>query len=122
MGNCEVEFMTLEKLTELRRLCEAATQGEWGISLQGETDNYVIKTNEHGDITHYICEGVMDNDLPYIAACNPAAILDLLNTIDRAVEVIREASTINKHDPHYSASIGESAREFLASLEGGDGK
>jgi len=94
--------MTLEEVTELRRLAEAANNAEF-----------------------------------MTIAMDPAAILDLLDTLDRAKEVIRFYAEyghwgtdmpghLTAIDPvdHEIAGLrmrgGVRAREFLASLEGGE--
>lgn len=84
--------MKKEQLLELRRLAEAATYGPWiaaGPSYGGALPVYcneVIVNNSDSDVdctticSTNLCDAT--EDMEYIAALNPVAVLELLDFID----------------------------------------
>lgn len=129
--------MTREQLSTLRKLAEEATYGPWewcehhkmihGRGGCKGSSQVFFRLNQLGDS--------QDRDLQFVCAANPAAILELIGTLEKAVEVINQINRITPlsvHDyeylriksnlPHELDTLGVSAREFLASLEGGDGE
>lgn len=84
--------MTPEERAELRRLAEAATPGEWaadgrdiylGVTQWPDPDDDYNMT--YWDSAHRIYDegGHSEDDARWIAAANPAAILRLLDELDR---------------------------------------
>lgn len=79
--------MTPEKREELRRLAEKATPGPW--QHFGEWDTQHAVTAQ----TQMVCSTLHGNDeanARFIAAANPAAVLDLLAYVDDRNHVISE--------------------------------
>ncbi len=125
--------MTSDKLTELRRLAEAAKANL-------DQPYYSAKCVECGfELSHrhnYQCS-VPENRFKKEA--NPAAILELLDTLERAVETIKQCknavsgqilgnfeyvreidnSIKRVYMPNGMGKTFDACREFLASLEGG---
>lgn len=66
---------------ELRKLAEAATQGKW------KSSGFSVNSKEHGWATiantEFDYDGMAEN-AAYIAAANPAAILSLLDRLEKA--------------------------------------
>lgn len=152
--------MTSEKLTELRRLCEAATKvsKDWwvdhddthvgALQILDDRDWYWVSGDMSKPDDGYsgACsdEGyrgpkeVVQAHCRFVAAANPAAILDLLNQYEKAVGVIKyyrggddDDTSWMEPDQHLMYWTlwtdgdnvgGKRAREFLESLEGGNGK
>ena len=69
--------MNQEQINELRQLAQAATPGPWRAAISSSMVNSVCTTFET------VCEtGKNIDDALYIAAANPAAILELISEID----------------------------------------
>jgi len=81
---------------ELRKLAEAATQGEWWIDSHGMVMSQkggrkmIFMTSERmgepkrNPETGNLSRWPNDHDASYIAAANPAAILELIDRLERA--------------------------------------
>lgn len=68
-------------IEELKRLAEAATPGPWAAAISSNMVNGVCATFET------ICEtGKNIDDALYIAAANPAAVLELIAEIERVTK------------------------------------
>jgi hypothetical protein len=85
-----MKLITMSELDELKAVREAATPGPWESSVQSADENYIVKRNKQNEITHYVCEGALDRDRPYIAKVNPEFVSRLEGTLRRAIEVIDE--------------------------------
>jgi len=71
---------------ELKRLAEAATPGPWGAEINTNMDNKV--SHSFGDI----CQTGKDiGDAIFIAAANPAAVLELIRQRDELMEALKDA-------------------------------
>ena len=86
---------------DLRKLAENATEGPW---IRDHTD--VCVDNEHKTlVTNCRCA----SDAAYIAAANPAAIIELLDELDEMRAAIIEAMHISLF-----TNAGENMNEILA--------
>ena len=71
---------------ELKRLAEAATPGPWAAAISSSMVNSVCTTFET------VCEtGKNIDDALYIAAANPAAVLELIRQRDELMEALKDA-------------------------------
>lgn len=75
-------------LTQLRKLAKAATSGEWYVSsfeVSAGGDSRVVMGGDRYSIARIADRNVDENqaDAAYIAAANPAVILNLLDEIER---------------------------------------
>ena len=78
-------------IEELKRLAEAATPGPWAAAISSNMVNRVCATFET------ICEtGKNIDDALYIAAANPAAVLELIAEIERVTKQRDEMLTIGE--------------------------
>lgn len=111
--------ITTEEAKKLLELAGKATQGEWGILHEGESNNYVVKCDDNGSVTHYVCEGVLENDLPFIASANPLTISLLvqsyLESVERLQGVLNSDVVTTAQFNDYSESISK-AKEFLGRM------
>ena len=83
--------MNTEQINELRKLAEAATPGPWAAAISSNMVNGVCATFET------ICEtGKNIDDALYIAAANPAAVLELIAEIERVTKQRDEMLTIGE--------------------------
>lgn len=74
------------KIEELKRLAEAATPGPWRAAISSSMVNSVCTTFET------VCEtGKNIDDALYIAAANPAAVLELIRQRDELMEALKDA-------------------------------
>ena len=81
--------MTEEQRAELEKLARAATQGEWTFRPE---DGRV-----RGDMHVVVWETPLDQDAAFIAAANPATVLDLLATIARLeAEAVKDGEALEK--------------------------
>lgn len=108
-GVCE---MKQEQIEELRRLAEAATPGEWTVWAE-KTPNksdaiaefaYQVENTENFSGTTWLlnangvcpastgCGATSEANAAYIAAANPAVILEILDSLERAEKAL-EAKT-----------------------------
>jgi len=75
--------MNQQKLNELREIAKRATPGPWRYSPATFYEDWTIETpecfvkQEESDVP------ISDNDGRYIAAANPATVLELLDTIEK---------------------------------------
>ena len=80
--------MTDEQRAELKRLAEAATPGPWSTKDYGPDHMEVLLPNGFSRVISDPTT-VTDYDARYIAAANPAAVLDLLSEREEDQGVIR---------------------------------
>lgn len=84
------ERLTPERLAELRRIAEAATQGPWDRS-EGDTDIYIVGGCDR-DVAHIDLLGLANaraqdrDNARHIAAFDPPTVLALLDEIERLRE------------------------------------
>jgi hypothetical protein len=99
--------------TELARLAEAATKGEWTVSHQNGDPEGAFRgvlrpprTNSRGVVYNtYVCQYASPENAAYIAAANPSVILSLLAENERLrgdraairAEVLEEAAKCAEH-------------------------
>ena len=78
--------MNQEQINELRQLAQAATPGPWRAAISSSMVNSVCTTFET------VCEtGKNIDDALYIAAANPAAVLELIRQRDELLASLKEA-------------------------------
>jgi len=78
--------MNQEQINELRQLAQAATPGPWRAAISSSMVNSVCTTFET------VCEtGKNIDDALYIAAANPAAVLELIRQRDELMEALKDA-------------------------------
>jgi len=78
--------MNQEQINELRQLAQAATPGPWRAAISSSMVNSVRTTFET------VCEtGKNIDDALYIAAANPAAVLELIRQRDELMEALKDA-------------------------------
>ena len=124
--------------TELKKLAEAATPGPWFVVGQpwNPKADFIVAGNEDPHIGQYVADtedfdgegrNVQEN-AAYIAAANPAAILELLAINAELVGALKEitadyADRFDLEDPSTNPGIKSSialARASLAKVEGGE--
>lgn len=95
--------MTDENAAELRRLAERATPGPWR---QDENTSYVMTYRDVAPLT--AAKGRDPSTAAFIAAANPAAVLDLLNERDalRAAATRVLAFLHDKESPFVAGDLG----------------
>lgn len=70
---------------ELRKLAEAATQGPWIAGDDEDSDYYLVGPPSFGTVvTNPVVQLHALNNAEFIAAANPAAILELLARLEKA--------------------------------------
>ncbi|EPN9502461.1 TPA: ead/Ea22-like family protein [Serratia marcescens] len=129
--------MNTDKLSELKAAAMAATPGPWGINRIGNT---IASNQSHpvatvSDAFHrQLAGGGVGNDAEFIAAVNPAVVLELLAELeakDKALELEREKSRRVMSETHQQAeritwlesistdyiSKFQKAQEWIAELE-----
>lgn len=76
-------------MSNLRKLAEAATPGEWHVREGIDWNARVMDSVSVSTLQETIADTKTAADAAYIAAANPAAILDLLDRLDRAERTAR---------------------------------
>src|SRR5690606_33613519 len=84
-GGGGVSELTLERLSELRRIAEAATPGPYEVvGLAGYGGPYALRMPHRSGRTWYGVEGIKRReDAEYFAAMNRNTVLALLDEIER---------------------------------------
>lgn len=79
-------------MTDLRKLAEAATPGPWIAGDDEDSDYFLVGPHDGDEIVFRpVVKLHVQNNAYYIAAANPAAILALLDTIDKQRELLKTA-------------------------------
>jgi len=80
--------VTPERIAELRRLAEAATPGPW-LSDDADLDGFCrVYNGRHGFSKSLVCDTARRADCDYLAAANPATLLELLTEIERMHRIV----------------------------------
>jgi len=107
---------------ELRKLAEAATQGPWIAGDDEDSDYYLVGPPSFGTIvTNPVVQLHALNNAEFIAAANPAAILELIDRVEKAEKDaeryrwLRKALSdrSSKGKSHHFCSIDEGHPEEL---------
>lgn len=101
--------MTDLDLSDLRAKAEAATPGPWefspddGSALDADA---VVVLDEAGDEALIVTTWIEAKDAEFIAAANPAVVLELLDRLERAERAIEEGKRIWQSGSHASMEAG----------------
>jgi hypothetical protein len=106
--------------TELKKLAEAATPGPW-IAGDDEDSDYFLVGPHDGDglVSHPVVTLHSESNADYIAAANPAAILELLAINAELVEMVKDAAVLADFAKCW---ITDPAIEGMSRLKGGGDK
>lgn len=97
---------------ELKRLAEAATPGPWVAAFNTNMDNSVRTTFET------VCEtGKNIDDALYIAAANPAAVLELIRQRDELLSALKEVRDLGHNYTQVSHRVWIIADDAIANTE-----
>ena len=102
--------MTQEQINELRKLAEAATPGPWY-----DRDGVLRGTGGGIKPIATIYNGL---NSPYIAAANPAAMLELIRQRDELLEVLKEVRDLGHNYTQVSHRVWIIADAAIAKAEG----
>jgi len=87
---------------ELRKLAEAATQGPWIAGDDEDSDYYLVGPPSFGTVvTNPVVQLHALNNAEFIAAANPAAILELIDRVEKAEKDAARLDWLEKHDKRY---------------------
>lgn len=105
-------------LTEYRRLAEAATKGPWesGRVSVGRIGIYADTGYRVATVHDFNGWPVNESNGAFIAALNPAAVLKMLEVVEKAKEVVSAANVNESGDPYW-IRLYDSIRALRASLE-----
>lgn len=81
----------MSKYSELRKLAEAATPGEWKFSFG---PHWISVRNERGGIARLEGSGGTRDDMRFIAGANPRVVLQLLDDLEAARVLLRQVIDI----------------------------
>lgn len=82
-------MLTPEKVRKLRKLAERATPGPWEMSKWGDGTSGDVSANVIAPSSEStVCHDIMDFDAAFIAASHPAAVLVLLDEIERLWKIL----------------------------------
>ncbi len=99
-------------IEELKRLAEAATPGPWGAAINTNMDSKV--SHSFGDI----CQTGKDiGDAIFIAAANPAVVLELIQQRDELLAALREIRTLGHNYTQVSHRVWKIADAAIAKEE-----
>jgi len=97
---------------ELKRLAEAATPGPWVAAINTNMDNKV--SHSFGDI----CQTGKDiGDAIFIAAANPAAVLELIRQRDELLASLKEARELVEDWGAYAPAYMQEKHDLAGDLE-----
>ena len=97
---------------ELKRLAEEATPGPWTAAIRSNMVNVVCTTFET------ICEtGKNIDDALYIAAANPAAILELIRQRDELLAALKDAREMVSDWGAYATAYMQEKHDLAGDLE-----
>lgn len=69
-------------IDELEKLARAATPGPWYVDDDEDSDKFLVGPySDHGIVTNPVVSTCNDDNASYIAASNPAAILELIQRL-----------------------------------------
>jgi Mg-chelatase subunit ChlI len=77
-------------IEEIKRLAEAATPGPWVLD-ELLADFYGFEVRTSTDEDEKVCADASEQDAAYIAAANPAAVLELIRQRDELMEALKDA-------------------------------
>lgn len=118
--------------SELKRLADAATAGQWKSvdygSLSGKSSHWYVETDDGKNVAfddsgdpapnHWEARG--EQDMKYIAAANPSAVLALIAEVERLNEECDKAwrhDLNDKNNVHVLAAEVEALRSQVATLQ-----
>ncbi len=104
-------------LAEMKRLAEAATPGPWQ-AFRPELENkfFAEVADSTGNMTicHLLAGDIDDRNVQFIAAANPAAVLELIERVKKAEEVVEAARHHITHEWDCRTQIDSDNYEILA--------
>ena len=90
--------------TNLRKLAQKATPGPWLLRAT-EWNLYLVQSGREGDGSIVDTAYSRRNDIDYIAAANPATVLQLIDEIDRLHTIEAAARNLAKVKGRHHAEI-----------------
>ena len=113
--------MTQEQINELRKLAEAATPGPWNTSPGGCG---IIGPDKQwlGGMNDWVCEyseemTQSENNAAFIAAANPAAVLELIRQRDELLSALKVFADKYNSAPDGDLGIGLVNGDFFRAID-----